>query len=63
MTGDGLLTYRQVAEALGVSPGTVRNLVAAGKLAVIKVTDYAVRFDPAELKRYQEARTEKRNAK
>lgn len=43
-----LLTVAQVAELLQVSPRTIRRLVAAGQLAVIRV-GRAVRVHPSAL--------------
>ena len=34
-----LLTVKMAAQLLGVAPGTIRNLMAAGKLTKVKLTD------------------------
>ena len=46
-----LLTKRQAADLLGCCPRTIDNLVAAGKLPVVKIGASA-RFDTDDLRRY-----------
>jgi excisionase family DNA binding protein len=46
-----LLTFADVAEQLQVSLRTVRRLVDAGELAVIRI-GRAVRIDPRDLERF-----------
>ena len=48
-----LLTYRDVADALGVSQMTVRRMVERGDLPIIRV-GRQVRFDPFEVRLYVE---------
>lgn len=56
MSGPRLLTYRQAADLLGVSPKTIARRVKAGGLAV--VVDGGLRRIPeAALARYVAART------
>jgi excisionase family DNA binding protein len=54
--GIGLLTTREVADALHVHPRTVQRLVERGELAVVRL-GAAIRFDPAELVRFVAERT------
>lgn len=54
--GIGLLTTREVADALHVHPRTVQRLVERGELAVVRL-GAAIRFDPAELVRFIAERT------
>lgn len=54
--GVGLLTTREVADALHVHPRTVQRLVERGELAVVRL-GAAIRFDPAELVRFIAERT------
>ena len=46
---DGLLTYREAADWLGVSPRTVWGLVDKGELPAVRVTDHTVRLDQRDL--------------
>jgi excisionase family DNA binding protein len=55
-SGGGLLTTREVADALHVHPRTVQRLVERGELAVVRL-GAAIRFDPAELVRFIAERT------
>jgi excisionase family DNA binding protein len=56
-----LLTYPEVADALGVSQMTVRRLVARGDLPIIRV-GRQVRFDPFEVRLYVERGRHRRSA-
>ncbi|MDP9256411.1 MAG: helix-turn-helix domain-containing protein [Actinomycetota bacterium] len=50
-----LLTVRQVAQRLQVSPLSVRRQIASGRLRGVKLGDAGsapLRIDPAELERY-----------
>ena len=48
-----LIGVSEAARLLGVSKGTVRNIVATGKLPVIRLTkDGPLRFDPADLEKF-----------
>lgn len=58
-----LLTYRQVANRLGYSVGTVRNKVADGELPLTKIKladgrQGAVRFAESEVEAWIEERAE-----
>jgi excisionase family DNA binding protein len=56
---DNLLTIKEAALQLGVSPSSVRNLIARGKLASYRPLPRCVRLDPAEVAAYrQSCRTE-----
>jgi excisionase family DNA binding protein len=55
MTGP-LLTTRQVAELLSVSPETVLRRVRAGQLPAFRIATNALRFDEDELQRWLEQR-------
>ena len=46
---NGLLTTRQVADRLGVSPATVLRRWRAGELPGYRLGSNVLRFDPAEL--------------
>jgi len=50
-----LLTYQQLAEALQISAGTLRNWVSEGFVPHIKL-GRVVRFDPCEIERWIERR-------
>lgn len=54
--GVGLLTTREVADALHVHPRTVQRLVERGELAVVHL-GAAIRFDRAEMMRLVAERT------
>jgi excisionase family DNA binding protein len=51
-----LLTTRQVAELLSVSPATVLRRWRAGELPGYRISSNALRFDPAEVRQWLEAR-------
>ncbi len=57
MTGR-LLTTRQVAELLAVSPATVLRRWRAGELPGYRLARNVLRFDPDELAAWLEARRE-----
>jgi excisionase family DNA binding protein len=46
---DGLLTTRQVADYLGVSPSTVLRRWRAGELPGFRLASNCLRFDPDEI--------------
>jgi len=48
-----LLTYREAANVLGVTPRTVWTLVQAGTLPAVRF-GRSVRIDPADLRRFIE---------
>ena len=54
-TLEGLLTFGQVAEALGISLRQFRRLVDGGKVGFVKVSERAPRVRPSELHRFLEA--------
>ena len=47
-----LLTARQVAELLCISPKTVYNLAASGTLPCVRLSPRVVRFDPDRLEQW-----------
>ncbi len=49
---DGLLTYREAADWLGVSPRTVWGLVDKGELAAVRITEHTVRLDRHDLEEF-----------
>jgi excisionase family DNA binding protein len=49
MPAEPLLTTRQVAEHLGLSPATVLRRWRAGELPGIRIATNVLRFDPREL--------------
>jgi excisionase family DNA binding protein len=51
-----LLTTRQVADFLGVSPATVLRRWRAGELPGIRLGSNVLRFDPAELEQWLDDR-------
>jgi excisionase family DNA binding protein len=53
---DRLLTTREVAERLSLSPETVLRRVRAGQLPAFRIATNALRFDEAELKAWLEGR-------
>jgi excisionase family DNA binding protein len=53
-----LLTTRQVAALLGVSPATVLRRWRAGELPGYRLASNVLRFDPDELAAWLEARRE-----
>lgn len=55
MTGP-LLTTRQVAELLGLSPATVLRRWRAGELPGYRIASNCLRFDQHELDRWLDAR-------
>ncbi len=52
----GLLTTRQVADFLSVSPATVLRRWRAGELPGIRLASNVLRFDPAELEAWLDER-------
>lgn len=52
---EGLLTFGQAAEALGISLRQFRRLVDGGKVGFVKVSERAPRVRPSELHRFLEA--------
>lgn len=52
---EGLLTFGQAAETLGISLRQFRRLVDSGKVAFVKVSERAPRVRPSELHRFLEA--------
>lgn len=61
MTGARLLTTREVAERLHLSPETVLRRARAGLLPAFRIATNALRFDEAELDRWLEAHRYTRN--
>ena len=55
MTGQ-LLTTRQVADWLGVSPETILRRWRAGELPGFRIASNSLRFDPDEVRDWLEAR-------
>jgi excisionase family DNA binding protein len=53
-----LLTTRDVAVRLGVSPETVLRRVRRGELPAFRLASNALRFDAAEIEAWLEARRE-----
>ena len=53
----GLLTIRQVASFLAISPRTVRRLVSSRQLRCVRL-GRALRFDPADVFRFVAGRRE-----
>lgn len=51
-----LLTKREAADVLNVSPRTVNRLVAARRLKAVKVGNI-FRVDPAEIERFKQRHT------
>jgi excisionase family DNA binding protein len=47
-----LLTTRQVADRLALSPETVLRRVRAGELPAYRIASNALRFDPAAIEGY-----------
>ena len=54
-----LLTTREVAELLAVSPATILRRVAAGELPAFRLASNALRFRADEIDAWLEARREK----
>jgi excisionase family DNA binding protein len=54
---DGLLTIKQVAEYLNVSPRTVRRFVAGRRISCVRF-GRSLRFLPADVFRFVEGRRE-----
>lgn len=52
---EGLLTFGQAAETLGISLRQFRRLVDGGKVGFVKVSERAPRVRPSELQRFLEA--------
>ena len=52
-----LLTGKELAEILRVTPGCIRKYVQGGRIPSVKING-ARRFDPQEIQRYIEARRE-----
>ena len=59
MSAAPLLTARQVAELLAVSPETVLRWTRRGKLPAIKLPSRAIRYRPDELERWLAERATK----
>ena len=57
MSQEQLLTLPQVADRLQVSMSTVRRLVAAGKLKVVRIGSRNQRVRPDDLRAYIAAQT------
>jgi excisionase family DNA binding protein len=55
-SAEGLLTTRQVADFLGVSPATVLRRWRAGELPGYRLASNVLRFDPAEIQAWLEQR-------
>src|SRR5258708_29945816 len=55
--GESLLTLREVAGQLAVSPRTVRRLVAAGELRCVRI-GRLIRVHPGDVSRWLSARKE-----
>ena len=53
-----LLTVEEVAELLRVAPGTIRNMVSAKRIPVVKFSRRCL-FDPREIERWIEANTQR----
>jgi excisionase family DNA binding protein len=51
-----LLTTREVAALLGLSPATVLRRWRAGELPGYRLASNVLRFDPAEVRQWLEAR-------
>ena len=52
---EGLLTFNQAAETLGISLRQFRRLVDGGKVGFVKVSERTPRVRPSELRRFLEA--------
>jgi excisionase family DNA binding protein len=51
-----LMTYKQAMGLLGISRATLRRLVEAGDLPVIRVGERSIRFSEADIVAYVESR-------
>jgi len=47
-----LLNVQQVAEILGVTPGTVYQYIYRGEIPYIKLNDKSIRFLPEEIEKW-----------
>jgi excisionase family DNA binding protein len=56
MTTSALLTARQLADMLGLSPATVLRRWRTGELPGYRLASNVVRFDPDEIAQWLEAR-------
>jgi excisionase family DNA binding protein len=54
--GEATLTVRDVCAELRLSRNTVYGLIASGQLAAFRVGKQRYRVEPADLRRYKEAR-------
>jgi excisionase family DNA binding protein len=52
-----LLTVEEVADLLRVAPGTIRNMVSAKRIPVVKFSRRCL-FDPREIERWIEANSQ-----
>ena len=57
---DKLLRKEQAREGLGISRPTLDRMIRRGDLAVVRVSERAVRIAESELRRFVERRTERR---
>ena len=57
-----LLTVAQAAEALALSERSIRSLIAAGSLPIVRVGARGVRVHPEDLRRFIEERRGARGA-
>jgi excisionase family DNA binding protein len=53
------LKCEEVAEMLQLSPKTIYNMVFQGRIPCIRLSNKCVRFDPAELEKWLNRKTQK----
>ncbi len=53
----GLLEAAEVAERLAVAEMTVYRMVKSGSLPCVRVGEWLIRFDPAEVQKYIDRQT------
>ncbi|MDP2897869.1 MAG: helix-turn-helix domain-containing protein [bacterium] len=53
------LKCEEVAEMLQLSPKTIYNMVFQGRIPCIRLSNKCVRFDPVELERWLNRKTQK----
>lgn len=49
---EGLISLHEAARRLGINFGTLRKMVKRGELRAFRLSNYIIRIDPLELRRF-----------
>lgn len=49
---EGLISLPEAARRLGINRGTLKNMIKRGELRAFRLSNYTIRIDPLELRRF-----------